>query len=102
MFDELIHISLDNQKFFQSSKNSVKFVKVLQTTTETLAKLEPLVDEIQSFAGSYDFDKQTPGNGYRSFLFLVDTAVKKTLNVSKRIEQKRESFFFYKSFYEKC
>lgn len=101
MTDKLIRLSLDNQKFFQSSKNGVKFVEASNTIIKTLVKLEPLVDEVRSFAGNYDFDKQTPGNGYRSFVFLVDTAVKKTWNVSKKIHHKRKNFFFCKKFYEK-
>ena len=98
---ELLRISLDNQKFFQFIENGEKFVEVSKTIIKTLVKIEPLVDEIRNFAGSYDFDKQTPGNGYRSFVFLVDIAVKKTWNVSKLIQDKRENFFFCKKFYEK-
>lgn len=101
MNEDLTCILQDNKKYFYSNKNGFKFTKILNSIIETLIKLEPLVNDIRSFAGKYDFDERTPGNGYRSFVLVVDTAVKKTLIVCRQVQKKRRNFFFRRRFYEK-
>lgn len=102
MIDVLTGVLLDNQEFFRANKNYFDFVNISKSMVETLIKLEALVDEIQKFAFKYDLDEQTPGNGYRSFIFSVKKAFEKTLNVSKQVQQSRGSFLFRKKFYQKC
>lgn len=102
MIGELTGVLLDNQAFFRSDKTQCEFVNISKSMVETLIKLEPLVNEIRSFAGKYDLDELTPGNGYRSFIFTIEKAFEKSLNVCKKVHQSRESFFFRKKFYQKC
>lgn len=51
-------------------------------------------EEIHDFAFKYDFDDQTAGNGFRSFLNIFDSAIKKASKVCSRVTKRRENFIF--------
>ena len=102
MIDELTGVLLDYQEFFRDDKSYCEFGNILKSVIETLSNLEPLTNEIRSFAGNYDLDERTPGNGYRSFVYTVEKAFEKALNVCKQVQHSRESFFFRKKFYQRC
>lgn len=105
MSGELVQIALENLEFFKKAKARNKkfheFCKIFEALIETVIKLQLLVKNIEDFAPDYDFDKLTPGNGYRSFIDVYDSAIKRTVKLCIRVEEKRESFFFRKTFYEK-
>lgn len=105
MTAELVHIALDNLEFFKKAKarnkNSHELCKVFETLIATIARVHLLVKNIETFASDYDFDKMSPGNGYRSFIDLFASAVKRTMKLCARIQKSRESFFFRRAFYEK-
>ena len=103
MSANLIEISFDNIEFFKKKrrKNSQKFCEVFESLIKLVAKIHLLVKEIEGFAADYDFDKMSPGNGYRSFVDVYDSAVKHTMTHCVHIKESRDSIFFQKTFYEK-
>ncbi|XP_073812727.1 hormone-sensitive lipase [Musca autumnalis] len=60
-----------------------------------------LVRQVQSFASTYDFDENTPGNGYRSFVSVVDSCVEHGLGICKNLTAARSTMFFRKKTYVK-
>lgn len=105
MSSELVHIALDNLEFFKKAKAKNKkfheFCKLFEALIKTMAQIQLLVKNIEGFASDYDFDKMSPGNGYRSFIDVYDSAVKRTMKLCIRVKENRESIFFRKTFYEK-
>lgn len=99
MSDHLINLCNNNREYFSKDKseNGIKLHASLSKIVELLGKFPPLAKEIQSFAGDYDFDENTPGNGYRSFLFIFNAAIKYTENACKYIAENRGKFLFRKS-----
>lgn len=101
MCDKLIQIAVDNQEYFSKVKNGSISCQLFKFLIETVEKVEILVKEIQGFAGSYDLDEQSPGNGYRSFVFVVEKAINKLLQFCENVKDNREKIFYRHSFYEK-
>lgn len=102
--DELSLTILDNLVFFSSKvkvANGQTFCQIFESLTKSIAKIKPLVKEIEGFAGDYDFDQKSPGNGYRSFVYVYESAVKRVVKLSTQIESKRENIWFRNSFFEK-
>jgi hormone-sensitive lipase len=99
MSDHLTCLCNNNREYFNKDKseNGIKFHLSSSKIAVLLEKYSPLVKEIQSFAGDYDFDENTPGNGYRSFLFIFNAAIKYTENACKYIVENRGKFLFRKS-----
>ena len=103
MFDELNNLCKINGKFFDNDKSdagvqfSLKFSKI----AEYLKKSIEVVEKIETFSKDYDFDENTPGNGYRGYCYTLNSAVKYLENVCKKIYKSRSSFFFQTSFYLK-
>lgn len=47
----------------------------------------------------YDFDEQTPGNGYRSFVAVVDASMEHAVQLCRQINVSKQSLLFRKGFY---
>lgn len=60
-----------------------------------------LVVQIQAFAHEYDFDEQTPGNGYRSFIYVTNACISHGSNICRQLLAFRSTLFFRKKFYMK-
>lgn len=101
MCDDLMNIVLDNKDFFSKHKRGDKFCHLLKVLIDSVYKIGFVVTEIQGFAGDYDFEEQSPGNGYRSYDFLVHKALSATAEVLRKLKENRENVFFRKSFYKK-
>lgn len=102
--DELSLTILDNLVFFSSKfkvANGQTFCQIFESLTKSVEKIKPLVKKIEVFAGDYDFDQKSPGNGYRTFVYVYESAIKRVVKLSTQIEAKRENIWFRKSFYEK-
>ena len=101
--DELIRSCVSNAAFYDTDKSfigsriHVSFIKAV----DFLKKIVPLTKNIEAFAGIYDFDAQTPGNGYRSFVYIFNSAVKHTEKICKYITSNRGNLLFRKSAYLK-
>ncbi|KAK7865290.1 hypothetical protein R5R35_012585 [Gryllus longicercus] len=59
----------------------------------------PLVEEIRSIAPYFDFDETTPGNGYRSFVVVVDKCIQHGIKLCRQVIDGRDSFLFRKGTY---
>lgn len=60
-----------------------------------------LVLQIDAFAHEYDFDASTPGNGYRSFIYVTNACVSHGSSICRQLLATRATLFFRKKFYMK-
>ncbi|KAH8401709.1 hypothetical protein KR009_007440 [Drosophila setifemur] len=60
-----------------------------------------LVLQIEAFAQEYDFDEHTPGNGYRSFVYVTNACVSHGISICRQLSSTRSALFFRKKFYMK-
>jgi hypothetical protein len=82
-------------------KHGANFVQIFKVLIKNVQQLNKIITEIECFAGGYDLDEETRGNGYRSFVYVHKAAVNRTLKMCTQVRENRESFFFRRSFYEK-
>lgn len=103
MYDQLMKVCENNREYFNKGKGQLEaqMSENFRRIQEFLKQLELLIKELESFAGEYDFDESTPGNGYRSFIFIFDAAVKYVERVSTCVVEKRGKLLFRKSSYAK-
>lgn len=99
--NELIDMSMSNVAFYERDQSSVgvKLRVIFEKLIECLRKSLPVITEIESFASQYDFDEKTPGNGYRSFVFIFEAATRHAQKTCKYITDNRTSLLFRKSSY---
>lgn len=100
---ELITMCVSNVDFYRHDKSyvGVKIHASFQKLVDILEKSQPVLSEIESFAGRYDFDTETPGNGYRSFVFIFDAGLQHTVKICRYITDNRGNLLFRKSLYMK-
>ncbi|KAI8038521.1 hormone-sensitive lipase [Drosophila gunungcola] len=60
-----------------------------------------LVLQIEAFAHEYDFDERTPGNGYRSFIYVTNACITHGMGISRQLMATRSTMFFRRKFYMK-
>ncbi|XP_030566325.1 hormone-sensitive lipase [Drosophila novamexicana] len=60
-----------------------------------------LVLQIEAFAHEYDFDECTPGNGYRSFIYVTNACITHGRSICQQLLATRATLFFRKKFYMK-
>lgn len=51
--------------------------------------------------GLYDFDDQTPGNGYRSFVIIAQISIKHALQLCNYVAVNKDFIIFRKGLYVK-
>lgn len=97
---ELCHASVE---YFTScqNENGVRIKAALLVILEQLDELQPLYNEIAKFASHFDLDEETPGNGYRSFLSMVDKCIAHTEQVCREMYHQKDSMFSRKSHHMK-
>lgn len=101
--NELIRMCNNNiehyttDKSFAGSKMCWNFEKM----KNYLEKSVPVLKEIESFAHYYDYDENTPGNGYRSFIFIFECAFKYSMKTCQYITEYRATLLFRKNLYLK-
>lgn len=100
-YEVLKELCLNNVEYFKSDETQVgiKLLESLQSLHNNVVSIFPLVDEIRKAAPHYDFDKSTPGNGYRSFVTTVDAFISFGEKLCQQISKNRTSYFFRKSNY---
>jgi hormone-sensitive lipase len=103
VWEALKSIICNNIDYFKDdeSTNGLKlhfaFVSIIDHLDEAL----PLVQQTESVCHLYDFDELTPGNGYRSFLKVFDSAINHTFKIVKYVTESRASLLFRKTNYTK-
>lgn len=91
---ELIGTLQINIDYFDKAERYPLLQVALENLKNSVEICATLVKEISSFAPEYDFDKATPGNGYRSFIAIFDSAVKITTTLATQLIKSRENFLF--------
>jgi hormone-sensitive lipase len=91
-----------NVEYFASHQDDdgVRIKAAFQAILDHLDKLQSLYREIAKFAPDFDFE-DTPANGYRSFLSLVDKSIVYSSQVCQQIYNHKNSMLFRKSYYMK-
>lgn len=95
---ELCHA---NAQYFMphQDENGVRIRAALLAILDHLEQLQPLYKEINRIAPMFDFDLEMPGNGYRSFLVLIDKCIIHSHAICHQIYCQKDSIFFRKSYH---
>ncbi|XP_058807221.1 hormone-sensitive lipase isoform X2 [Phymastichus coffea] len=78
-------------------ENAFRIKAAINAILDKLNEIKPLYDEISNIAPIFDFDEETPGNGYRSFLILVDRCITFTTEKCNGMLAQKDSVMFRKS-----
>lgn len=92
--------AIDNNIAYFDKRNKSLSHKLSQLNVATEKCVKAAAD-IETFSSIYDFDDRTPANGYRSFLSIVGSAIKKSDNLLEQLINARETFFFRADNYSK-
>lgn len=92
LMDELKTIALKNEEFYKSdsSGNGTRLFECFTSIVQVLMSSRNSVEVVESFAGDYDFDENTPGNGYWSFLNIYFSALTGALKTANYIFDNRK------------
>lgn len=96
--DALRILCENNLAFFakDDSDYGKRLHKAFTDIIDHIKTIGPMVLEIGSIVKYYDFDDDTPGNGFRSFLLIVDASISYGLQLSHRVCVKRDNIIFRK------
>ena len=98
--ENLIKFCKSNCEYFEGTNHfAIQLCLNINEIVKLVDRIKEVVYEINNFASEYDFDENTPGNGYRSFIEIVDAAIAYTEGISRKIEESRKGFLFNK---KKC
>lgn len=102
-YDALSSICEENAKFYENEENECgqRYHGAFSGIIDHIVVARKLVNEINQFAHQYDFDENTPGNGYRSFVKAVRLCVEHSVKVGKHIGHTRTFIWFRKNMYMK-
>lgn len=97
--DVLKDLAHNNSEFFvtDSSENGQRLYISFLAIMDGIELLWPKVKRIESRCAEFDFDEETPGNGYRSFLGIVNLAIEAAIQLNKKVILKRNKVLFRKS-----
>lgn len=100
---DLIKLCEVNENFYKNDKTfaGTRMYMAFEKLNENLIKAEPVLREVDGFAYTYDYDESTPGNGYRSFIFIFESALDYSMKTCQYINDNRGSLLFRKSNYLK-
>jgi hormone-sensitive lipase len=101
MYKVLKDLCINNAQFFQQdeTENGQRLHAGFLALIDQVDMIIPKVDEVRNIAPQFDFDEDTPGNGYRSFVSAVDMCVQHGVKLNRLVCDSRDSFLFRKSFY---
>ncbi|XP_063977134.1 hormone-sensitive lipase [Diachasmimorpha longicaudata] len=100
-WDTLCQLANANKEFFSPHQDEcgLRICTAHIVVLDIVKELRPLCEEIAAIAPQYDFDENTPGNGYRSFISLVDKSILHCEGICQQIYNLRESVLFRKTNY---
>ncbi|CAG9797696.1 unnamed protein product [Chironomus riparius] len=101
--NELITMCMNNIEHYTTDKSfaGTRLCFNFEKLKDYLDKSVPVIKEIEEFAPYYDYDENTPGNGYRSFVFIFECALKYSMKTCQYITENRASLLFRKNLYLK-
>lgn len=85
---------IDSITYFDENEKHKVLCLSLKNLKISFSKCALSAEEIRNFAPEYDFNVETPGNGYRSFVDIFDAAVIKVAKICERLIRNREKFVF--------
>ncbi|XP_018336747.1 hormone-sensitive lipase isoform X2 [Agrilus planipennis] len=88
-----------NSDYFvnDNTENGQRLYTSFLTIADNLNSLAITRKKIESVVHNFDYDENTPANGYRSFLKVVDYAIAHSLQVIKKVSLKRDGVLFRKA-----
>uniref|UniRef100_A0A182NRK8 Hormone-sensitive lipase n=1 Tax=Anopheles dirus TaxID=7168 RepID=A0A182NRK8_9DIPT len=103
LFDTLIDLCRNNISYFEGddSETGLRLHGAFVGLIDHIEMAKPLVRTVQSFMHEYDFDPSAPGNGFRSFLYVVECCVKTALKLARYVMENRSTILFRKALYVK-
>ncbi|XP_052890786.1 hormone-sensitive lipase [Anopheles moucheti] len=103
LFDTLIDLCRNNISFFEcdETETGLRLHGAFVGLIDHIEMAKPLVRTVQSFMHEYDFDPTVPGNGFRSFLSVVECCVKTALKLARYVMENRSTILFRKALYVK-
>lgn len=103
LFDSLIDLCRNNVNYFANDEtvSGLRIHGAFVGLIDHIETAKPLVAEVSGFVHEYDFDKDTPGNGFRSFLYVVKCCIKTTLKLARYVMENRGTILFRKAIYVK-
>lgn len=84
-----------------SSENGQRLYVSLLSIRDTIEQIWPTVTHVREIAFKYDFDENTPGNGFRSFVGIFDSAVNYAIELNNKVVSKKDGLIFMKNFVAK-
>lgn len=64
-----------------------------------LDRLKPMIEQVNQFTREYDFDENVKGNGFRSFIYVVNCCIEQSLKLIRYVTQNRGTILFRKNIY---
>uniref|UniRef100_A0A2M4AL67 Putative hormone-sensitive lipase hsl n=1 Tax=Anopheles triannulatus TaxID=58253 RepID=A0A2M4AL67_9DIPT len=103
LFDSLIELCRNNITFFEKdeSETGLRLHGAFVGLIDHIEMAKPLVRLVHGFMHEYDFDPSVPGNGFRSFLYVVECCVKTALKLARYVMENRSTILFRKAVYVK-
>ncbi|ENN72419.1 hormone-sensitive lipase isoform X2 [Dendroctonus ponderosae] len=88
-----------NADFFasDSSENGQRLYISFMALIDAIDGLYPRLIEIEKRVKEFDFDEDTPGNGYRSYISVFQLALKYAIDLNQKIMWRRSSLLFRKT-----
>ncbi|XP_012274425.1 hormone-sensitive lipase [Orussus abietinus] len=102
-WDALRNVCRANIEYFSShqDENGLRITAGLLAILDNVDALGPLYKEIAKIAPLFDFNENTPGNGYRSFLILVEKGILHCGSICRDLYCQKDSMLFKKNNYSK-
>jgi hormone-sensitive lipase len=103
VMDALISLCESNAEVFRldDSESGQRLSAAFYAMTDHISTLRPLIEQVRAVAPSYDFDSNTPGNGYRSFVTIVDSFIIHGMGLARKVEASKKNIFFRKTIFMK-
>lgn len=102
-YNKLKDLCKENIAYFTTDDKhkSISIANSFEKLFDNITTIKPLVNELRNICHLYDFDPTVPGNGYRSYVSVVDLFIAHCIKVCNQMAANRDSFFFRKSIYAK-
>ncbi|KAJ8966873.1 hypothetical protein NQ314_003267 [Rhamnusium bicolor] len=89
----------NNAEYFSkdSSENGQRLYISFLAMSDAVDSMWPKMLNIEKCASDFDFDEETPGNGYRSYLNVINLAIQLAIDLNNKVLLKRDSVLFRKN-----
>lgn len=103
MYDALVDICQNNIKYFEcdDTETGQRFLCAFRGIIDHVTVARQFVAKFITFVHEYDFDENTPANGYRSFVKTIQSCINHCVKICKYIAQNRSYLLFRKNMYMK-